>query len=464
MNKPAMKRRWLSIVISAVIGIVCLLLAHGRAYHSALSWFGNMSLVSAFLQLLLAALALVREKINKSVRRGMVETRYDPATGRAYTVPVVDPATGQAYDASQAAPAIGQPYGTPPPGAALGQANNAIQYDPATGQAYSAPQAVPQPQFLSDEEIAGQLMAIEQAEREQFSLKMKAFGRGVALYFGVWVVLLFLRGLIPTVFVASAFVAVSMVMRIVGFAILIWFFRIMTSKNNDKAYSLQYKHTMVRKELQKVFTDVYLDPLQGLPSERVKMAGLVPMGNRYKSEDYLRGSYKGVPFEQADVVIEYESTDSEGHTTTTTYFAGQFIYFQLPKSIQYPFMVWDKQIGHTEKRRAKKAGLQQVQLEDVNFNNRYEIWAQNPADVFYILTPILIENLNRISTEGNTLRKVALQCYGNQMLVAVNNGRNAFEAKSVRDGDPNTLNEIRAAIHSDIAVLTGTIEAIIRMH
>ena len=43
------------------------------------------------------------------------------------------------------------------------------------------------------------------------------------------------------------------------------------------------------------------------------------MGDRYHSEDYISAEYKNIKFEQSDVHIEeeHESTDSEGHTTTT---------------------------------------------------------------------------------------------------------------------------------------------------
>ena len=70
--------------------------------------------------------------------------------------------------------------------------------------------------------------------------------------------------------------------------------------------------------LNEVFDNVTYKYNSGLPEQDVRQFGLVKMGNRYSSEDYLKGSYKGIGFEQAEVTIKYDKNGRKQATYKTS--------------------------------------------------------------------------------------------------------------------------------------------------
>ena len=94
-----------------------------------------------------------------------------------------------------------------------------------------------------------------------------------------------------------------------------------------KNFILAFKDTFVLKSLKLVFSDLIYEPEKGLDESVIRNTGMMYMGDRYSSNDYISGKYKNINVEQADVHIEEErqTTDSDGNTTTTwvTIFRGR---------------------------------------------------------------------------------------------------------------------------------------------
>ena len=93
----------------------------------------------------------------------------------------------------------------------------------------------------------------------------------------------------------------------------------MVNNKHIKRFTLAFKETFVLKSLKSVFSDLIYEPEKGLDESIIGNTGMMYMGDRYSSNDYISGKYKNINVVQADVHIEeeHETTDSEGNTTTT---------------------------------------------------------------------------------------------------------------------------------------------------
>ena len=226
-----------------------------------------------------------------------------------------------------------------------------------------------------------------------------------------------------------------------------------------KEFNAIYKNEVVKAVLDRHFEDVYYNYEHGFDRNYVMNMTLITSGNRYRTEDYLRAKYRGVNFEQADVVIENETTDSDGNSTTTTYFRGRIIVIDFPKQTEF-VRTTSKKFGYT--RHLRKGEYPYVEMENVVFNKNFYTYARDSVEAFYILTPQMMEKLMEIvGTYGN----VGVSCFGGKMNIAINTKRDAFDAKMTRslqyDREMNDLDQDAALIENLIEIIYSTQKAVL---
>lgn len=194
-----------------------------------------------------------------------------------------------------------------------------------------------------------------------------------------------------------------------------------------KKYAVNFKKLLVEEALCKVFTDVVFQPEVGLDSQVIKNTEMMNMGNRYFSDDYIRGKYKGIPFEQADVQIQ-QVTSTGKTTTTVTYFSGRWMIFEFNKNFSCELQVREKGFRYAKKTGGwfgKRSEMNALQMEDVQFNKEFSVYAVNAHEAYYILTPHMMDNIRKL--KACTQGQILLCFVDNRMHVALNNSKNAFE-------------------------------------
>lgn len=225
-----------------------------------------------------------------------------------------------------------------------------------------------------------------------------------------------------------------------------------------KKFTLAFKDTFVLKSLKSVFNDLIYEPEKGLDESIIINTGMMYMGDRYSSNDYISGKYKGIGVVQADVHIEekYESTDSDGHSTTTwvTIFRGRWMIFDFNKNFRSNVQVSQKGFGNSKiSNWGSKIKYNNVVMEDQVFNNDFRVYAQDEHDAFYILTPSLMEKIKTLS--DNTSGKLLLCFIDNKLHVGIQNNKDSFEHsvfQKINEG------EIIQEISKDIKLITDFVD------
>lgn len=241
---------------------------------------------------------------------------------------------------------------------------------------------------------------------------------------------------------------------IAGFALLI-VSAILTAKWN-KAYTTFFKENLVRSVLSEVFTDMTFTPSAGIAESVVYGTGMVRQGDIFSSNDLITGTYNGVAFSQSDVHIEEESTDSEGHTTTTTLFRGRWMIFEFNKEFRCELQVVSRWFSASRRKglfARKENRMQRLEFENEQFNKEFHVYGQNQEEAFYLLTPHMMESLLRL--RQGMKAPVMLMFVGGVLHIAVQNNKDAFEANVFGKCDPE---RDRARILADTRVITDFVD------
>ena len=226
----------------------------------------------------------------------------------------------------------------------------------------------------------------------------------------------------------------------------------------SRDFILAFKETFVLKSLKSVFSDLVYEPEKGLDESIIRNTGMMDMGDRYSSNDYISGKYKNINVVQADVDIEEEhtTTDSDGNTTTTyvTIFMGRWMVFDFNKSFKANIQVCQKGFGNsTVSNWGSKLKFKKVMMEDQVFNKTFRIYAQDEHDAFYILTPSLMERIKKLAS--NVSGKLLFCFVDNKLHIGIQNDQDSFEhSLFTKIDEEKVMNEIS----QDIKLITNFVD------
>ena len=226
-------------------------------------------------------------------------------------------------------------------------------------------------------------------------------------------------------------------------------------------YRKKFKDVFVLQALSNLFTNLYYNPLMGIPYQTIAATNMMRMGDIYHSEDFVSGQYKGIKFAQADVHIqeEHESTDSDGDTTTTyvTIFKGRWMIFEFNKNFKSDVQITQKGFGNSKVKRffgKKEERFKRVKMESESFNKKFKVYAQSEHEAFYLITPGLMERIERVAQ--NTKGKMLFCFVNNRLHVGIQNGKDSFEPTSVFK--EFNVEKINQDISSDIRLITQFVD------
>lgn len=286
-------------------------------------------------------------------------------------------------------------------------------------------------------------MSIEEIE----TLRKKAKNQ-----FLIGIVISIIIGLILFILVSSLpLIGIGVI--IVGIIISV----ILGSITSNK-FSLAFKNTFVLKALNSIFNNLVYEPEKGLDRAIIANTQMMNMGDRYRSNDFISGTYKNINFVQADVHIEEEhyTTDSNGNTTVTwiTLFKGRWMVFDFNKVFKANIQVCQKGFSNaTVNNFFAKVKYKKVNMEDQDFNNKFRVYAQDEHDAFYILTPSLMEKIKIVTTKSKA--KLLFCFIDDKLHIGINNYKDSFEPSLFKKIDEE---EILKIISDDIQVITNFVD------
>lgn len=220
----------------------------------------------------------------------------------------------------------------------------------------------------------------------------------------------------------------SFIMPVLLSFILISAIRFMYVTPKIKKYKSSVKKAINSLVFDKMFENVSFNPERGFDEEALKKIAVVPFGNRYNSNDLLKGRKNGVDFERSDVWTYTETTDGDGHTTTSTDFKGQIYKFDFHKETLNYVQIKDKKFLSGIFKGHKLANVKKITLEDYEFNDKFDVYTDDEEEAFYVFTPHF---MNRVMSLKNKFKsRLSIVVSKGLIYIAVNTGEDAFEIKN----------------------------------
>ena len=218
-------------------------------------------------------------------------------------------------------------------------------------------------------------------------------------------------------------------------------------------YKTHYIYDMVREAI----PDAVYQPEYGFPRQQIAQTGLMMMGNIYKSEDYIRGTYNNVSFERSDVLIQDESSDSDGHSHTTTYLRGRWMIFESNKNFEADLQIIQQGFAYAKKRTGiftkKTERRHAFKTEDEQFNKMFKCLCQNEVEAFYLLTPGLMQGLMQLVSMSDG--KVMIGFVDNQLHVAINSHKDYLEPPIYHSPDSDDIMKVKNEINAVTSFVRG---------
>ena len=187
-------------------------------------------------------------------------------------------------------------------------------------------------------------------------------------------------------------------------------------------------------------------PDRMVPSKLYDLSGLFAQEwDDYDGEDFVSGFYKGVEVMFSELKTEYEteSTDDEGNTTRTTHtiFDGVFFVADFHKDFKYRTYVLpdvaEKYFGKLLGGFFQKCNVFQsgklIKLENVAFEKEFAVYADDPVEARYMLSPLLMERLLVLRKRFACPLQIAF--VDSCMFIAISTKENFFELSSLKNFD-----------------------------
>lgn len=214
-------------------------------------------------------------------------------------------------------------------------------------------------------------------------------------------------------------------------------------KYSIEKYVSKYKECMVRELLEKVFDNLIYRPNFGLNRTQLLESGLFNTCSTIYSNDYISGMYKDIAFVQSDIQIQ-DLLKLNYKRSTEFIFNGRWFIFNFNKQFKYDLII--RENGTLD------YGSKTLQVEDLEFSQKFSISSNNPEGAFYILTPSFIENIKEI--EKMTPGKIIFSFKGSKLHIALRDYKNSFEPRLLNNFDEEQAYDY---IIKDIKIITNFI-------
>ncbi|MCL2638764.1 MAG: DUF3137 domain-containing protein [Oscillospiraceae bacterium] len=173
--------------------------------------------------------------------------------------------------------------------------------------------------------------------------------------------------------------------------------------------------------------------------------------NKIKGSDLVKGSYKGVNFTFSDLHLQHE-TGSGKNRKVVTRFKGQWLIIDLAKKLPFGVQLKARNGDIGVGKRMKS----DVETENIEFNQKFQITAPNPLDAFLILTPHFMEYILKAKHRASAQMYVSFD--ETQIHVALHNGRDLFEPADKKLFAENNIETLRMQMRWDVNYIANIID------
>ena len=195
-------------------------------------------------------------------------------------------------------------------------------------------------------------------------------------------------------------------------------------------YRKRFKQELFRRLVLRIDPSLTYRPDGAIDRTLFDLSGLFPTDyNRYQGNDYIEGTIGKTPIRFSDLSVEKETRDSRGRPRITTIFSGTFVVTEFHKHFQKEVKVYpdvaEKYLGVFGSWLQGVTAKHLVRLDSPAFEKEFKVYAEDPVEAHYLLTPNIMEKL--VKLRRNADAPLYLSFRFDKLFVAIENGGKWFE-------------------------------------
>jgi len=148
---------------------------------------------------------------------------------------------------------------------------------------------------------------------------------------------------------------------------------------------------------------------------------VVPKFTSEEYDDIFNGSYRDVNIE----IVEPEYDIGSGKNRRTV-FNGVIVKLDMNKPFTSHTVIKPNSLIHT----SPSSDLKHTELEDVEFNKKFDVFTNDEVDARYLITPSFMERLKNMKTAFNA-NSVSCAFFGNLLIIALPTNKDLFSICSL---------------------------------
>ena len=162
----------------------------------------------------------------------------------------------------------------------------------------------------------------------------------------------------------------------------------------SKSKQKKYKNEVTSQIIKEMFPDADYRPDEYISRDEYDEIGL-RRGSYFEGSDLLYATTKGGRKFRFCEINTYDKTHTDKSTTTVTIFRGGIFSFEYPKKFTSAVAIEKK--GFNAAGSLKTWGEKKIETENVTFNKKFRVHAEDAETAFYICTPKFMDKLVEFS-------------------------------------------------------------------
>tara|TARA_B100001989_G_scaffold252619_1_gene235357 strand:+ start:7449 stop:8486 length:1038 start_codon:yes stop_codon:yes gene_type:complete len=192
-----------------------------------------------------------------------------------------------------------------------------------------------------------------------------------------------------------------------------------------REYAKAFKQTILP-ELAKLFGDFKYILKGQIQLHEMQPSKILPRHDRYQSEDYFEGQYKGVNIKFSEIDFQ-QKRRNKNRTYYVSVFKGLAVLLELSGKKFYGHTIMDRDRGKiSEWFKEKSSNLKRANLVDPEFEKIFDVYTNDQVEARYLIDPLMIERMKGLQAEYDGEAMTA-SFYDSKMLVLIQSKHNHFE-------------------------------------
>ena len=229
---------------------------------------------------------------------------------------------------------------------------------------------------------------------------------------------------------------------------IIFLIPVLNSYSLKQKWVQKYKDEVLKPIVEAQFPDIIYEDQHHISEQMFNASNLFSNPDRFNGEDLFSGKLDATTFSFSEVHAEEKHTrrDKDGNTKTsyTTIFRGIFLIADFNKEIQSETYVYS--FGGKWFSRFKR-----VKLENVTFEDRFNVYSNSQIEARYILTPKMMRRI--IDLEDRFGENLYLSFRGHNVYVAISESNDMFEASIHDDVSFHQIQRFLEEVNSILAII-----------